>query len=339
MKTAEEILQESVVVDTHLDLAYDLRLKRKKGIFGALKDDYLPDFRSGYVNVVVSSVYVDELETVKDSVKAGVEQIGALLAEIQLCDEFLLCTSYEMLLEAIRNGKIAIILSFEGAEAIGDNADLLYTYQQLGVRGFGLCWSRPNLAAEGALYTTPDDLKEHGLTEYGKKLVSIAEKGKMFFDISHLNDPGIEMLLSNTDSAIIASHSGCRALNPTKRNMSDEQIRKLAARGGVIGINGVSMIVADNKAESTLKRMVDHMDHILEVGGEDCLGLGFDFAGRIMEGESILINHQEVPVFDILGNYSGLIILVEECLRRGYTEKQLKKILGGNFMRVFEQCL
>ena len=339
MKKAKEILQESIVVDAHLDLAYDLYRKRQRGIFGTLKDDYLPDLRSGYVNVIVSSVYVDEIKNVHDCVKAGMEQIGALLAEMRLCDAFLLCTSYQMVLDAIRAGKIAVILSFEGAEAIGDNADLLYAYQRLGVRGLGLCWSRPNLAAEGALYTTPEGLEEHGLIEYGKKLVSIAEDGNMFFDISHLNDPGIEMLFSLTDRMIIASHSACRSLNPTKRNITDQQIRKLAARGGVIGINGVSSIVADHKDELTLSKMVDHMDHIMEVGGEDCLGLGFDFAGRIMENETIFVNQQEIPVLDILGNYSGVLLLVEECLKRGYTEKQLKKILGGNFMRVFKQCL
>lgn len=339
MKTAEEILQESIVVDTHLDLAYDLHKKRQEGIFGALQEDYLPDFRSGYVNVIISSVYVDRTETVEESVKDGLEQVGSLVAEIQMCSDFRLCTSFAMVSEAIRDGKIAVVLSFEGAEPIGDNADLLYTYQRLGVRGLGLCWSRPNLAAEGSLYTTPEGMEEHGLTEYGKRLVSIAEEGKMFFDISHLNDPGIEMLFDLTKRPVIASHSACRALNPTKRNLTDDQIRRLAKRGGVIGINGVSSIVADNRREMTLSKLADHMDHIIAVGGEDCLGLGFDFADRIMEGETIAVNGQELPVFDILGSYAGIPSLVEECQRRGYTEQRIKKILGGNFMRVFEQCL
>lgn len=104
----------------------------------------------------------------------------------------------------------------------------------------------------------------------------------MLIDVSHLNDEGFADVMKLSDRPVIASHSNTRSLLPTPRNLSDRQIEAIAATGGVIGINGVSSLVGASAEEATLGRLADHMEQIVRVGGEDCLGLGFDFAEKIL---------------------------------------------------------
>ena len=113
-----------------------------------------------------------------------------------------------------------------------------------------------------------------------------------------------------------------------------------AATGGVIGINGVSSLVGASGEEATLGRLADHMEQIVRVGGEDCLGLGFDFAEKILApGTSFVVGGNDVRAFDILGTHAGLPKLTEELLRRGWSAERIEKVYGGNFLRVYRQWL
>ena len=328
------------IVDAHLDLAYDLYAKRLDGRTHVIRDEYLEDFKKGGVNLIVSSLFVDSKDLPEGALHQAMGQVGALYAELEETPELTLCRSYAQIEAALAAGQIAVLLSFEGVEPLGSEEELLPVFYELGVRLLGLCWSRRNLAADGALFSDLEQGQKSGLSPFGYRLVKKALALGMLVDVSHLNDEGFEDVMRLTDRPVIASHSNCRALHGTPRNLTDDQIRAIAATGGVIGINGVSSIVAGSCEEATIQKLADHMDHIAQVGGEDCVGLGFDFAEKILApGASFVVAGNEVRAFDLLRGYAGLPVLTQELLDRGWSEERIAKAYGGNFLRVYRQWL
>lgn len=338
MESLEALHQRIPIVDAHLDLAYDLYAKRRDGRTHVIRDEYLEDFRKGGVRVVVSSLFVDGRDLPEGALHQALGQVGALYAELRETPELALCRSYPEIEAALGAGKIAVLLSFEGVEPLGNEEELLPVFYELGVRMVGLCWSRRNLAADGALYSDEPQGQKSGLSPFGYRLVEKALSLGMLIDVSHLNDEGFADVMKLSDRPVIASHSNTRSLLPTPRNLSDRQIEAIAATGGVIGINGVSSLVGASAEEATLGRLADHMEQIVRVGGEDCLGLGFDFAEKILApGASFVVGGNDVRAFDILGTHAGLPRLTEELLRRGWSARRIEKVYGGNFLRVYRQ--
>ena len=153
MESLEALHQRIPIVDAHLDLAYDLYAKRRDGRTHVIRDEYLEDFRKGGVRVVVSSLFVDGRDLPEGALHQALGQVGALYAELRETPELALCRSYPEIEAALGAGKIAVLLSFEGVEPLGNEEELLPVFYELGVRMMGLCWSRRNLAADGALYS------------------------------------------------------------------------------------------------------------------------------------------------------------------------------------------
>lgn len=327
-------------IDAHLDLCMYLRQERRKGRSGVIAQDYIHDMRRGGVMAIVSAIFVDEERESGPAIQQACEQIAALRAE---CGEtpglFRVCTDSTELRRANDAGEIGIFLSLEGAEPIGQNPELLNFFYDAGVRGLGLAHARRNFACDGARYTDSSRNIGCGLTDLGAELIQRAEKLHMLIDVSHLNDEGTEDLLSIIKGPVIASHSNCRALNPTRRNLTDAQIRAIADRGGVIGINGCSAIISDDPNSNKLEMMLDHIDHLIKVGGEEHVGLGFDMAEMIMPGGVIRVNGTDVTVSDAVPNYAALIDLAERLGGRGYSGDTIEKIYSGNFLRVYREVL
>lgn len=217
------------------------------------------------------------------------------------------------LLAAEAEGSIGALLTLEGAEGLMGSLEYLERAYELGVRSLGVTWNYANWAADGVL----EDRKA-GLSVKGRELVKACQQLGMILDISHLNEPGFWELMELTEQPVIASHSNAFELQPHPRNLNDEQIRALIARGGRIGITFVPDFIGGGQ---TIDDVLRHLDHICSLGGEDCVGFGSDFDG-IDEHLLGLTNPAE---------YEKLA----ELLQRHYTDGQVKKFLRENWRTFF----
>lgn len=328
------------VVDAHLDLCMYLRRERQKGRRQVMASDFMDDIRKHGVQCIISAIFVDEYGESGSALQQACDQIAALQAEERETPGlFRICKNSRELKQARDDGMLAILLSFEGAEPLGMNPELLDFFYSVGVRGLGLAHARRNQACDGARYSDTRYNIGGGLTDFGVELICRAQALGMLIDVSHLNDAGTEDVLAITQGPVIASHSNCRALNSTRRNLTDDQIRAIAARGGVIGVNGCSAVVSDRADGVNLEMLANHVDHLVQAGGIEHVGLGLDLAEMILSGSSIEVNGFQQLVTDIIPGYAGLSQLTDILLKRRYTVDMIKKIYAGNFFRVFGEVL
>lgn len=329
----KKILDESFVADSHLDLAFDIVRQREYGRKKVLENDYLEDIQKGGVNCIISSIYIDNQFIPEMALRRALIQVEALLQDISESKYFEFCTNKKQIEEAYSNNKIAIMLSFEGAEPIYNDINLFHAFYRLGVRGLGLCWSRRNLVADGSSFTNLKTGKKGGITSFGLQLLETAREKKVFIDLSHINDEGFEDVMNFYDGPVMVSHTNSRILNNTMRNISDEQIKQIAKRKGFIGINSMNFTVSDGTSPENIMGYCDHIDHIVKIGGIDCVGLGFDFNDIILKyiPQQDLLNLPRKP-FDCVKGYKDVPLIIKELLSRKYKEEDIKKILGSNFL-------
>ena len=221
------------------------------------------------------------------------------------------------------SGKVALMLSMEGAEGLEGDLRLLRTYYRLGLRCLGITWNRRNEAADG----TEERGTGGGLTQFGRDLVKECIRLGIVLDLSHLAPRGVEDVLELADGPVIVTHANSYALWPHPRNLTDSQLEAIARTGGFVGFCPVAMFLGENKDRGQLPALLDHVDHMVSVMGEDGVGLGMDFDG--ME-ETRVLGIEDVSMLPNLS--SGLS-------ERGYSPAAISKILGGNFMRVLDSVL
>lgn len=213
-----------------------------------------------------------------------------------------------------------VILGIEGARALYNNSDNLYKYYENGVRCLTLSWNGRNLLGCGW-----DISENEGLTDFGKDILKKINNLKMITDVSHLNIKGFYDVCEISKKPFIASHSNSFAICGHKRNLTDEQFKMLVENGGVCGINLCGDFLSGD-GNGTISDIYRHIDHFMELGGEDNIGIGSDFDG--------------VPYlpWDIESN-ADLYKIFNELTIKGYTKEQIDKISFGNFERVFRQAL
>ncbi|MBI4550754.1 MAG: membrane dipeptidase [Candidatus Latescibacteria bacterium] len=220
-----------------------------------------------------------------------------------------------------QQGKIAGILGIEGGHAIENKIENLRMFYDQGVRLVGITWNNSTDWADAAADATPS---HDGLTEFGRQVIQEMNRLGMLIDISHAAATTVEDILVVSTHPIVASHSDAAALNPHFRNLTDDQIHAIARNGGVIGVNFFTAYLQANAREVPIDRLIDHIDHIVELAGPDHVALGSDFDG--------------VPWTPTgLEDVAGMPRVTEALLQRGYSEEDIRKILGGNFLRVFRQ--
>ncbi len=332
---ARELHRNRLVLDAHFDLLVDVLEKREKGRHRVIEEDHLPSMKKTGLDVVVSSLFVSDRFVPDMALRRALDQIGALHQELdESGDKLALCRTWEEVEAARSCGKLAIILSFEGVEPISNDIGLLRIFYELGVRGVGLVWSRRNYAGDGCFFSQRREGKKGGLTDFGVRLLDEIGSLGMFLDVSHLNDEGFEDVLRFYEGPFIASHSNCRSLMGTMRNLTDEQIVALAQRGGVMGMNSCSTFVADEAKVGpvTAKHLADHVDYIKNLVGIEHVGLGFDFCDmfRTNSGSSS---------YDCVSGYNQAADLTTELLMRGYSEDQVAMVMGENFARFYREAL
>jgi membrane dipeptidase len=360
-KTAERARRlhfSSIVLDTHIDTTPRLQTNWKfseEHTEGAID---LPRMKKGGLNALFFSIYMSGRVTGPKAVNDSVERIAAVHKLAQdMSGEVALCTTAAEVRRANKQGKIAALMGMEGGHMINNSLPVLRMYAALGVRYLTLTHSVNTDWAD----SSGDQPKHNGLTDFGKDVVRELNRLGVMVDISHVADKTFWDALAVSEAPMIASHSSCRAISGHERNMTDEMIKALAAKGGVIQINYLDQFI-DNDLfeyfrrarplntelqqkypgpENSAKRreeiakqfgpapkvswekIIEHIDHAVKLAGADHVGLGSDFDGGSMpEG---------------MKDVTGLPKITEALLAKGYSEKDLRKILGENLLRVMTE--
>lgn len=337
LEQVADIHRRAFTVDAHFDLTYEVANRRERGQKRIVETDYLQDFRTGGFDLIVSALFIHDFFLPEMGLRRALDQISYLLEEIdESPGQFRLCRTTAEAYAARATGETALFLSLEGADPLQNDIQLLRIFYELGVRGLGLVWSRRNYAGDGAFFKKTREGQKGGLTPFGMQLVEKAEELGMFIDVSHINDEGFWDVINMATRPLIASHSNCREIAGTMRNLSDEQIGAIAENGGVIGMNSVNQFIREGKSDVTIADFIDHVDHIVNIGGIKHVGIGFDLCDSF---KNLLQIQDALETHDVIKSHAGLGEFTAELLTRGYEDKEIIAILGGNFMRVFSEIL
>jgi len=279
-------------------------------------------------------------------------------------NDLMLGTSVADIRRAKRQGKVAALMGIEGGHAIEDSLPTLREFYRLGVRYMTLTWNNTNNWADAGR----GEKKHNGLSEFGKEVVREMNRLGMLIDVSHVSDKTMSDALDISKAPIIASHSSARALSDVPRNIPDDLLKRIAKNGGVVCVNFYSLFVdaktvgpqsaerdkrlqaqqdaidekykndPERRAEESdkleqanplpplpISKLIDHIDHIVKVAGIDHVGIGADFDGA---------NDMPEGAKDV----SMLPNITYELLKRGYSERDIRKILGENFLRAFAEA-
>ena len=335
-----ERLQAAGVIDMHFDLPMALYEKRKHK--KVLETEFLAELEAGNVSVAAAAIYIEDRYLPETGLRVALDQIARLYVETQACPRFAICKSYREIEQARAEGKVAFLITLEGAEPLGTDLDLLHVFYELGVRAIGLTHARSNSAGHGGIFA-PGGSSQEGLTAFGRDLVRECEALGVIIDLAHINPAGFKDILSITTKPPIVSHTNVRRYYDIERNISDEQIKMVGERRGVIGIN--SVLVSSKKKESTLDRYVDHIEHVANLIGIDGVAIGFDFFEFIYSqwlesAKNELAEKLTTPHFiPELKNHSHTGNLIRRLIARGFNDEQIEKVLRANWLRIFQEWL
>jgi membrane dipeptidase len=366
-REALKLHRKAIVVDTHNDITsymidegYDLGTSS----VGKYHTD-LARMREGGLTAEFFSVYVDRKYAAEGgSARRALDQIDLVYrAAERYPDKLMMATSVANIRRAKKQDKVAALMGIEGGHAIENSLMALRDFYRLGVRYMTLTHNNTNDWADACC----DAARHNGLSDFGREVVREMNRLGMLVDISHVSDKTMSDVLDVATAPVIASHSSARALNTHARNIPDELLRRIAKNGGVVMVNFfpgfIDQKVLDaNKARTErlkpqldalaeqfkddpkrlneerkklfdanplpptpLSVLIDHIDHIAKVAGVDHVGLGSDFDG---------VSSLPVGMEDI----TKLPAITYELLRRGYSEGDVRKILGENFLRAFGEA-
>jgi membrane dipeptidase len=365
---AKQLHERAIVIDSHddttqrllSDKSFDISVRQKNGNID------IPRMREGGLDALFFSIWVPSDVTGLPAVKTATALIDSVHKAVKAHpNDLMLATTAADIRQAAAAHKIAALMGMEGGHMINDDLGQLRKFAADGVRYLTLTHFKNNNWAD----SSTDKPAHNGLTPFGKDVVRELNKLGVMVDISHVADKTFYDVLALTRVPVIASHSSCRAIAHHPRNMTDDMLRALAKNGGVVMINyEVSFLseeyrVASEKASggvveqlaalskkcggdeacSTLEsarinteamnsgalpkvsweKIVEHIDHAVKVAGADHVGLGSDFDGATM------------PIG--MEDASKLPKITDALLKKGYSEQDIEKILGGNILRVMEQ--
>ena len=237
------------------------------------------------------------------------------------------CLTVADIKQARADGAIAAILHMEGAEAIGPDLSELDELHALGLRSIGPVWSRPNVFGEGVPFAWPS-LPDTGagLTAEGKDLIRACNTKRIMIDLSHMNLKGFWDVANISSAPLVATHSNCHALTPSARNLLDEQLRGIGESRGMVGLNyAIDFLQTDGSISTAIapEVLIRHLEHMIKLAGEDCVGLGSDFDGA------------HIP--DFIHDVSGLPRVVDAMREAGFGERLIAKITHENWVRLLQE--
>jgi membrane dipeptidase len=339
LKQRIDRLHRGGLIDMHFDLPLGLYWNRSRR--GVVRRDFLRQFRAANTLLLGVALYVEDTD-LSQALQVALDQVALLREEIERTPELMLCRSFAEIQRARAARRIGMLLTMEGAEPLGKDLHLLRVFYDLGLRAISLTHARENAAAAGGIFA-PTGSPRHGLTAFGRDLVRECERLGIMIDLAHINPAGFEEIVRLTKKPLIVSHSNARRFFDIERNMTDEQIKMIGRRGGVIGINAI--LVSPTKEEATLDRYVDHIEHVADLIGIDGVGIGFDFCQFLWRQMPRTVRDDletklTVPHFlPDLDNHGDARKVTAKLIERGFTNAEIEKFLRGNWLRVLKQLL
>lgn len=363
---ALKLQRDAIVIDGHNDITsimvdddYDIATPSK----GKYHTD-LDRLREGGMTGEFFSIYVDgKYAKEGGSARRAIDLIDAVYrAAERYPDRIMMASTVADIRQAKKQRKLAALMGIEGGHAIENSLSALRGFYRLGVRYLTLTHNNTNDWADAAR----GEAKHNGLTDFGKEVVREMNRLGMFIDVSHVSDKTMSDALEISKAPVIASHSSARALCEHPRNINDELLKRIGKNGGVVMVNFYTSFIDQKSLDAERARerdfkpqvdalklqfpndaqrvsaetdklyatrplpptpisvLIDHIDHIAKVAGMDHVGLGSDFDGGVTLPEGIT-------------GVQDLSIVTYELLKRGYSEAEIKKILGGNFLRAFAE--
>jgi membrane dipeptidase len=367
-RRALEIQRKAIVIDTHNDVTTPMT-NDDYDLSGDPPTPYrtsIERMKQGGLTAEFFSLYIKPWYVAHGgAARRTLDMIDSVYRAIERHpNDLMLATSVADIRRAKNEKKIAALMGIEGGHAIENSLPALREFYRLGVRYITLTWNNTNDWADAAR----GEKKHNGLSEFGKEVVREMNRLGMLVDISHVSDETMSDALDVSKAPIFASHSSARALSNVPRNIPDDLLQRIAKNGGVIQVNFYSVFVdattvspqsaerdtrlkaqqdalnekykddperlseESDKLEAAnplpplpISKLIDHIDHIVKVAGIDHVGIGADFVGA---------NDMPEGARDV----SMLPNVTYELLRRGYTETDIRKILGENFLRVFAEA-
>jgi len=326
---AMRLHKEAIVVDTHCDTLMQFLPQpwgsppaRKLGERSDRGHIDLPRMIEGGVTCQTFAVYTGRRAIVPEAPLMAMKMVDKFYTEIEANPEIVAVTTHDEIVAAKKAGKVCGLLSLEGAEPLMGDIALLRVYYRLGMRMLSFAWNYRTPFADGL----GAKRSESKLPELGVQALEEMDRLGIVFDVSHLCDSVFWDVADVMKGPFIASHSNARALCSHARNCTDDMIKAIADHGGVLGMNYAPQFIVDGGENVTVMDMVDHIDHIVKLVGPDHVGLGSDFDGIGPPPKGIETVDQTPNV-------------TRELVKRGYSDEDILKILGGNHMRVFKQVI
>ena len=354
------------VLDSHCDTPSQILRLRDLSVDGSHSQVDFPKLAGGGVDAAFFALYTPASIPGQEAAGYALRLLAELHDAVEANrDAAAFAYSPDDAFSCRQNGRFAVCIGMENGSPIGNSLSMLREFFRLGIRYVTLCHSRDNLicdsCAQGDTW--------HGLSPFGREMVKEMNRIGMMIDVSHISDESFFDVIRHSGAPVVASHSCCRALASHRRNMTDEMLRAIAANGGVIQINFYPVFLDDGFAgildssgleekgdrieaefiadpsdlgkrqawysvldelaalpRPSYKRIADHIDHAVNVAGIDHVGLGSDFDGIAVTPEG-------------MENAACFSRIFTELRERGYSDRDIGKIAGGNFIRVWDSVL
>jgi membrane dipeptidase len=363
----KKIHRKAIVVDTHNDIlmkAVDKGFVFDQDLTGKTNSD-LARWKKGGLDVQLFSVYCDgDLKNPFAYANREMDSLDAVVARNP--DRIAKVAGYQELVKAVKQHKIAAMFGVEGGHMIEDDLGKLNALYQRGARYLTLTHNiAPSWATSAADETTKRDLPHKGLTDFGRQVVQRMNQLGMIIDVSHAGEQTFWDVIKTSTKPIMASHSSVYNLVPHRRNLKDEQIKAIAKNGGVIQINfnpGFIDSSVGHKEVAFLKMHAGEYDSLMKSGRGDFYALDYLYGKYSLEANamrpplSMLIDHIEYIIRLVGVDYVGLgsdfdginltpqqlddvttyPLITKALVEKGYSKKDITKILGGNFLRVLK---
>lgn len=299
-----------------------------------LRRELLPRYRAAGVHFVSLSVSGDGPDA---GIVPTLSRIAGIRCQIQAePDVYAMVRSVDDIFAARGQGRLAVMFNFQGIGALGDDAGLIESYYQLGVRHMLLAYNHASAAADGCL-----EERNGGLTAFGRRLITAMNRVGMIVDCAHTGRRATREIMDASTQPVIISHTNAAAIHEHPRGVTDEQIRACAAQGGVVGITGISAMMNARK-DGSVAAYVEHIDHCVQLVGADHVGISLDYVydnaatfryfvalsgGALPKGLNFTV---DMPMVEP----ERFPQIADALAQRGYPQPAVDKILGLNWLRV-----
>ncbi len=311
-----------MIFDAHGDILTDIYEETKRGMKDVFNQKHLELYKKGGVT---HSIFVNWTDPKINDFSLFDNIFDISLKEIEENNQLHICLNHHDMIQSVSLDKIGVILGIEGLRQLRDVNHLHDLYTK-GVRHSSLTWNEKNDYASGL------DDSEMGLTQKGKELIIEMEKLGMIIDLAHTNSNTFNDIIALTKKPVIISHGNTKALCDHRRNYTDEQLKMIQEKNGVIGICAIPPFVSNEPKNQTIKYMAKHIKHVKDTIGIDHVGLGFDLCYYLNPG--VTSNN-----LDDLNTMEDAKNIIKELEKLNFTQEEIEKVTHLNFMRVVKEIL